>query len=84
MRARGAVRPNLHFLVGDLARHHLDARGVRSARARQPDVGCIDAEVIHQMKQLNLLFDRRFAYRGRLKAVAQGLIIKPNVTIGFL
>jgi hypothetical protein len=43
MRSRGAVWPDLEFLVGDLASQTFDSGGVCSACAGQTDVGGIDA-----------------------------------------
>ena len=84
MGARGAIGSNLQFLVGDLARHQLRRRPRECRRARQSDVRRVDAERIHQVQQLDLLFDRRLADRRRLQAVAQRLVVKANVTIGLL
>jgi hypothetical protein len=54
----------------------LDALGVRAARAGQPDVGRVDAEVVHQVQQLDLALDGRLADRGRLQPVAQRLVVE--------
>jgi hypothetical protein len=57
MRACGAVRPNLQFLIDNFARHRLNAGSMSSTRARQTDIRRVDAQGIHQVQQLDLLFD---------------------------
>ena len=84
MGAGRTVRPDFHLLVRNLARHQLDTRRVSSARAGQTNVSGVDAERVHQMQQLDLFLDRRFAHRGRLQSIAQRLIIKADVTIGLV
>jgi hypothetical protein len=62
VRARGAVRADAELLVDDFARQTFDARGVRAARAGQPDISRVNAEIIHQMQELDLFFDGRLGY----------------------
>ena len=52
--------------------------------AGKTDVRRIDAERVHQVKQLDLFFNRRFTDRRRLQSVTQRLVIEPDVAIGLL
>jgi hypothetical protein len=54
------------FLVGDFARHQLDPGGVVPP-PRQSNVSSVDFERIHQVQQLDLLFDRRSQTDGDCK-----------------
>lgn len=84
VRARRTVRTNLESLVGNLAGHQLDTRCMCATRARQTDVGRVDSQRVHQMQQLDLFLNGWFADRGRLQTVAQRLVVKPDVAIGFV
>src|SRR5919202_1863491 len=63
------------------ARCEISAMGRMSfwcVRAAQADVGRVNPEFVHQVKQLDLALDRRLADRGRLQAVAQRLVVQTH------
>ena len=72
----------LSFLSGDLAGQPFDSGGVCSACAGQTDVGCVDAECFHQVKQFEFLFDRGFGDGRRLQTVAQSFVVDTDVAVG--
>jgi hypothetical protein len=82
VRARGAVRANPEFLCDDLARQLFDARRVCAARAGQPDVRRVDAEIVHQVQQFEFSLHRRLAHGRRLQPVAQSFIVETDVATG--
>ena len=64
------------FAVDDLARQTLDvAHDVRSG-ARQADVRRVDADLVEEPKDAQLLVDGRRPNRGRLQSVAQRLVVQ--------
>ena len=72
----GTVRGDPELGVADLLAepHHVgDCPGTR---ARQPDVGSVDAELVHHVKELDLHVDGGIDRRRRLKAVPQRLVVK--------
>ncbi len=73
------VRPahatlRLDLAVGDLPAHaqHVVERALRAAR--QADVGHVDAELVHQVEELELGLDARVGDGRVLQAVAQRLV----------
>jgi hypothetical protein len=81
MCARGAVWPDTKFLLNDFPSQHLNACCVSAPGAWQTDICGVDSESVHQVQQLNLLFDGRLRNRRRLQSIAQGFIIKPNMPV---
>ena len=72
---RGAVGPDLHPRVHDLARQPFDRGDDVRARARQADVRRVDAERLHQVEDRDLVLDRRAPHGRRLEPVAQRLVV---------
>jgi hypothetical protein len=73
-RATGARDLDLHLAVDDLpaeAQHVLE--GALGA-SRKADVRLVDAEVFHQVQDLQLVVDARILDRGVLQAVAERLV----------
>jgi len=52
--------------------------------AGQTDIGGVQPEPVHQVKEFDLLLDGWFTNRRRLQTIAQSLVVKPDVTIGCL
>ena len=50
----------------------------------QADVGGVDAEILHQVQQADLLIDGRGLHGGRLQAVAQRLVVQHDAARGHL
>ena len=73
-----AVGANLHLLSGDLAGQR--GHGINRAlpRSRQSEGKRVNPQRFHQMKDLNLLGDRRIANRRRLQPVTQSLIVQQH------
>jgi hypothetical protein len=69
--APGARDPDLHLAVDDLLAHAKDIVERALAAARQADVRPVNAEVVHQVQDLELVLDRRVGHRRVLQAVAQ-------------
>src|SRR6185503_15851004 len=63
---RGAVRLDLELRLDNLARQALDVAHHVRTRARQADVGGVDADFVEQPQDAELLFDRRRAHGWRL------------------
>src|SRR6185312_2501483 len=78
-RATRAGDADLHLAVDDLLAHaeHVFERAL--ARPRQADVGLVDAEVFHQVEDLELVFDRRIANRRVLQTIPQRLVEEGDV-----
>jgi len=76
--AGGAVAFDLQVSPGDLPRQRLYVRHRARARARQSQVEGIDAQGLHQVENLDLLFDGRIADGRRLQAVAQGFVVEQD------
>ena len=55
---------------GDLAREPQRIVILALARARQADVGALDAKLDHQVQQAEFVLNRRIVYGGRLQAIA--------------
>ena len=55
--------------------------GTRS-RARQTDVQHLDAEILHEVEEVDLVFDGRIGNGRRLETVAQGFIVQQNRFFG--
>ena len=62
--------------VHDLARQTLHVLHDVRPGARQPDVRGVDAEVVDEMKDADLLLDRRHPHGWRLQPVPQRLVIE--------
>ena len=62
--------------IDDLARQPLDVLHHVRAGAGQADVGGVDAELVDQVEDLDLLVDGRRAHRRRLQPVAQRLVVQ--------
>ena len=76
-RAGRAVRLDPHP-AGDLARQPLDVADHVRTRAGEADVRRVDAELLHEMEDLELLVDRRRRYRRRLQPVAERLVVEEH------
>ena len=74
--AGGAVRGDPELGVADLLTEPHHVRDCPGTRARQSDIGSVDPELVHHVKQLDLHIDRGIDRRGRLKAVSQRLVVK--------
>ena len=64
--SHGAVGSDAHAAIDDFAHQGFDVRHRVDAGSRQADVGGMDAEILHQMQQTQLLLERRIAYRRAL------------------
>ena len=64
------------FDVDDLARQPLDVADDVRAGAGQADVGGVDADLVEQPQDAELLIDGRRAHRRRLQPVAQRLVVE--------
>ncbi len=82
MRARGAIRANLHARLNDFARESFGVRIGARAGAGEADVHRVDSERFHQVKDFNFLGDARIVDRRILKAVAKRLVIQHHATAG--
>ena len=76
MRAARCARIDGELLLDDLPRDPLDRLLHVRSRARQADVGVVDADSVHVMNDAELLLDRRIGDRGRLQPVAQRLVVE--------
>jgi hypothetical protein len=76
VRAARRARSHVQLLLDDLAREALDSLLHVRPRAGQTDVGVIDADVVHVMKDADLVVERRITDRRRLKSVAQRLVVE--------
>ena len=79
MGAGGAVGLDLHLGPANLARQGFAVRQGAGTGPRQADIERIDAKPLHQMEDLDLLFDGRIADRGRLQAVTQRFVIQQDL-----
>src|SRR6185295_16532551 len=75
-RARRAVGLDPELVVGDLLRQPRDVAYHVRPGAREPDVGSVDPELVHQVEDGELVLDRRTANRRRLEPVAQRLVVE--------
>ena len=73
-RARRARRLHLQLRVANVLRDRRDVFDGALARARQADVHRVDAEVVREVDQPELVADRGIDHGRRLDAVAQGLV----------
>jgi hypothetical protein len=80
-RAPGARDLDLHSAARDLAAHAQHVLERALARPWKTDVGLVDAQVFHQVQDLELVLDRGILHRRVLQAVAQGLV-EEGVSLG--
>ncbi len=66
MGARRTVGLDVEARAADLSGQCLGVRHGARPGARQPDVEHVDADLFHQVEDLDFLFDGRVAHRGRL------------------
>ena len=60
----------------DLPAEPLDRLALTRPRSRQPHVGGLDAEPVHQVKDFEFQLDRWVGHRRALKAIAQSLVVE--------
>ncbi len=80
MGTRGAVGLDLQLRAADLAGQSFTMRNGARSGARQADVEHVDPQGLHQMENLDLLFDRGILHRRRLKSVAQRFVVQQHFT----
>ena len=78
-RARRKVGPDAHAVFRNLPAKPQHSFALARSGARQTYVRCLDAETLHEVKNLQLGFNRRIGDGGALQAVAQGLIVNHDV-----
>src|SRR5581483_2895953 len=78
VRARRAVRTNLHMASHNLSRQRFYMLNSSRPGARKTEIERVDPQIFHQMKNLDFLFDRRIAHRRRLQPVAQRFVIQED------
>ena len=77
-----AVRGNLQLLIDDLAGQTLDRFLYMRPCAGKTDIGRIDTDIGHEVKDLHLLLECRIGHRWRLKPVAECLVIELDLPFG--
>ena len=82
MRARGAVRANLHARLNNFAREGFGVRIGARPCAGEADIHGVDSERFHQVKDFDFLGDARIVNRRILQAVAKGLVIQHHAAAG--
>jgi len=80
--ATGAGDLHIELLIDDLAAHAQDVVEGALVRARQPDVRGVDAEVVHQVQDLELVFDGRIANGWVLDAITERLVEELDLAEG--
>src|SRR6185437_2548477 len=74
--ARGAIRADFHAATNDFLREGFGVVAGARTGAGETNVYGVDAEVFHQMQDVNFFFDAGVAHGGILEAVAQGLVVE--------
>ena len=72
--AAGGVELDLELLLGRVLGHAHQVVEVALAGGGQADVGRLHAQGVHQLQDVELLFDGRVGDRRRLQAIAQRLV----------
>ncbi len=82
MRARGAVRPNLHARADNFASQGFGVGVSARAGAGQADIHRVDAERFHQVQDFDFLLDAGILDGGILQAIAQSFVVQRDAPAG--